>query len=184
MKKKQQKRQTERFVSTEIKKNNMTNEDYQRVKTFVIILVIVVALVGLLFVFNGKIVTKDLSDNKTTAPTTEPSYDESIILADDIFSKSDKEYMVLIYDSSNKESGILFNGLFNYYKGSTKIYGVDLANKMNSSHYSESLENENTKPSKASEIIVSGPRLLIIKNKEVKEYISDTTTITEKLSAK
>lgn len=182
MKKKQHSKQTEKFVSTEIKKSNMSNEDYKKIISFVIVLIIVLALVGLLFLFNGKIVTKDLSNNTTT--TTEPSYDESVILGTDIFNKSDKEYMVLLYDSNNKENGILFGGLFNSYKGSKTLYAVDAANKMNKSFFSESLENENTKPTNASEVKVSGPRLLVIKNKEVVEYISDANTITEKLSAK
>lgn len=183
MKKKQQKRQKEKFVSTEIKQNKMANEDYQKIRAFAIVLVIVLALVGLLFLFNGKVVTKDLDDNKTTT-TTEPSYDESIILGDEIFNKGDKEYMVLFFDSNNKENGFLFSGLLNGYRGTKKVYGVDKANKMNASHFKETSENENEKPTKASEVVVGGPRLLVIKDKKVSEYISDTNTIVEKLRAK
>lgn len=183
MKKKQQNRQKEKFVSTEIKQNKMANEDYQKIRAFVIVLVIVLALVGLLFLFNGKVVTKDLDDNKTTT-TTEPSYDESVILGDEIFNKGDKEYMVLLFDSDNKENGVLFSGLFSGYRGSKTLYGVDKANQMNKKHFSETNENENTKPTKASEVVVGGPRLLIIKDKKVSEYISDANVIVEKLRAK
>lgn len=188
MKKKQQNRkktkQTEKFVSTEIKQSAMANEDYQKVKAFVVVLVIVLALVGLLFLLNGKLVTKDLDKDKTTTATTEPAYDEGVILGDNIFNQSDKEYMVLLYDSNNKENGMLYSGLFNTYSGSSVVYAVDAANKMNAPHFNESIENENTKPTKASEVVVKGPTLLIIKNKEVAEYITDTNTIVEKLKAK
>lgn len=183
MKKKQQNRQTEKFISTEIKQSSMANEDYQQIKAFIIVLVIVIALVGLLFVFNGKVVTKDLSDNNTTT-TKEPSYDENVILGDDVFKKTDKEYMVLFYDSSDKEEGMLYDGLFNGYRGKGVLYAVDLANKMNKEHYNESIENENTKPTKSSEIVVGGIRLLVIKDNSVTEYISDSNTIVEKLRAK
>lgn len=183
MKKKQHK-QTERFVSTEIKQNKMNNEDYQKIKTFFIVLVIVVALLGLLFYFNGKVITKDIFKEQTTTQATEPTFDDGLILADDVFNKKDKEYMVLIYDSSNKENGMLYNGLFNSYSSERVLYGVDLNNKMNKSHYNENLENEITKPTNSKELVVSGPRLLTIKDGVVTEYISDTTTIVEKLKAK
>lgn len=183
MKKKQHK-QTERFVSTEIKQNKMNNEDYQKIKTFFIVLVIVIALLGLLFYFNGKVITKDILKEQSTTQTTEPTFDDDLILADDVFNKKDKEYMVLIYDSGNKEDGMLYDGLFNGYSGKSVLYGVDLKNKMNKSHYNENLENEITKPKNAQELVVSGPRLLTIKDGVVIEYINDANTIVEKLKAK
>ena len=48
MKKKKQ-QETQKFVSTEIKQNKMANEDYQKIKAFFVVLIIVIALVGLLF---------------------------------------------------------------------------------------------------------------------------------------
>lgn len=184
MKKKQQKnKQTEKFVATEIKQNKMANEDYQKIRAFIIVLIIVLGLVSLLFFFNGKLVTKDLDDNSTTT-TNEPSYDESTILGSDIFKQSDKEYMVLLFDSSDKESGMLYSGLFNTYKGKIPLYGVDASNKMNAAFFNETIENENTKPTKASEVIVKGPRVLVIKDKTVTSYISEKQEIVEKLSIK
>ena len=61
MKKKKQ-QETEKFVSTEIKQNKMANEDYQKIKAFFVVLIIVIALVGLLFLFNGKVVTKEVDE--------------------------------------------------------------------------------------------------------------------------
>ena len=181
---KKQQKQTERFVSTEIKQNKMSNEDYQKIKTFFIVLVIVIALLGLLFYFNGKVITKDIFSDSTTAQTTEPTFSKDIILATDVFNQKDKEYMVLIYDSSDKESGILYDGLFNSYSKDSVLYGVDLSNKMNKDHYNADLETELTKPTKASELVVKGPRLLTIKEGVVIDYISDANIIVEKLKSK
>ena len=183
MKKKKQ-QETEKFVSTEIKQNKMANEDYQKIKAFFVVLIIVIALVGLLFLFNGKVVTKDVFNEGEKTTTTEPSYDENIILASDIFKKGDKEYMVLLFDSSNKENGMLYSGLINSYNGKGTIYGVDFANKMNKAHFNEGIENENTNPTTLEELVVGGPRLLIIKDKKVVEYIKEPETITETLRAK
>ena len=41
MKKKKQ-QETQKFVSTEIKQNKMANEDYQKIKAFFVVLIIVI----------------------------------------------------------------------------------------------------------------------------------------------
>ena len=179
---KKKKKEIKKFESTEIKQSTFVNEDYKIIRAFFIVLAIVLALLGLLFYFNGKLVTKDMFSDETTTTTT-ASFDDTLVLADDIFKISDKEYMVLIYDSSDKNTNVLYDKLFNSYKGDTNLYGVDLANKMNKKHFDESLEKENTKPTKAEEIVVSGPRLLTIKKGEVTEYLKDAEKIKEQLAS-
>lgn len=180
MKKRQ--KETKRFESTEIKQGAFVNEDYKMVRTFIIILIIVLALVGLLFYFNGRIVTKDMLDKTTT--TTLATFDDTIILADNIFKQNDEKYMVLFYDSSDKTTEVLYGGLFNTYRGTTSLYAVDLANKMNKAHYNEKQEKENTTPKDASEVVVSGPTLITIKKGKVTSYIKDRESITEELRYK
>lgn len=181
MKKKKQ-TETKRFESREIKQSTFVNEDYKMIRAFIIMLVIVVGLLGLLYLFNGKVVTKDMVDNETNE-TTEPTYDDKIILADNIFKVSEKEYMVLLYETEDDLTNILYNGLFNGYSGSSSLYSVDLSNGMNKKHFDKNQRSENKKPSKASEVVVSGPTLLIIKDGQVTEYITDSVTIKEKLKA-
>ena len=55
---------------------------------------------------------------------------------------------------------------------------------MNKAHFNEGIENENTNPTTLEELVVGGPRLLIIKDKKVVEYIKEPEIITEKLRAK
>lgn len=181
MKKKQiEKKQ---FESTELKKSKFENEDYQKVKAFFIILIIVLALLALLFFLNGKFVTKDRFNDQETTTTTEPSYDETVITVDKMFKIKKDAYMVMIYDSNDKESSVLFSNLILTYKGSKSLYSIDLANKMNSKYYNPDKE-ENKKPTNPSDVSIAGPRLIIMSNGVVTEYIEDVDTIVKKMTEK
>lgn len=181
MKKKQiEKKQ---FESQEIKKAKFENEDYQKVKGFFIMLIIVLILIGILFFLNGKFVTKDRFQEKETTTTTDPSYDETVITIDKMFKIKKDEYMVLIYDSSDKETSVLYSNLILTYKGSKTLYSVDLANKMNSKYHNPDKE-ENKNPTKPSEVNILGPRLLVMANGKVTEYIDNDDAIVKKIMEK
>ncbi|MCH5166632.1 MAG: hypothetical protein J1F35_01945 [Erysipelotrichales bacterium] len=181
MKKKNKQTEIKRFESTEIKQSAFINEDYKTFKTFIIVLIIVLTLLGLLFFFNAKLVTKDMFNDETT--TTAPvSYIDTTILADHILGTNNPHYMVLLYDTEDKTSNILYDSLFNNYSGDEDLYAVDLANKMNASHYDKNQENENKSPKTNEEIVVSGPTLLVVKENKVVEYITDAKKIQEKLN--
>lgn len=181
MKKKQ--KETTQFESTELKQSKFENEDYQKVKAFFIILIIVLALLGLLFFLNGKFITKDRFQETETTTTAEPSFDETVIIVDEMFKIKKDEYMVMVYDSSDKESSVLFSNLVLTYKGSKTLYSVDVANKMNSKYYNPDKE-ENKKPTNPSEVSFAGPRLIIMSNGVVVDYIEDTDTIVKKMTEK
>lgn len=179
------KKQTEKrqFESVELKQSKFENEDYQKVKAFFIILVIVLVLIGLLFFLNGRFVTKDRFQEQETTTTTEPSFDETLTTIDGMFKIKKDEYMVMVYDSSDKENSILYSNLVLSYKGTKTVYAVDLSNKMNSKYYNPDKE-ENKKPTKPSEVSIAGPRLIIMKNGAVTEYIEDVDTIVKKMTEK
>ena len=178
--KKNKQKEVKRFESTEIKQSAFINEDYKTFKTFIIVLIIVITLLGLLFLFNGKLVTKDMFNDETT--TTAPiSYIDTTILADNILGTNNPHYMVLLYDTQDKTSNMLYDTLFNSYNGDEDLYAVDLANKMNAAHYNKNQENENRSPKTNEEIVVSGPTLLVINENKVVEYITDAEKIKEKL---
>lgn len=182
MKKKQ--KEIKKFDSKEIKQSAFVNEDYQKVKAFIIILIIVLILLGLLYFLNGKYVTKDeFQDNKTTTTTTEVSYDDTVITVDKMFKIKEDKYMVLLFDKSDKKEEVLYNNLVLYYKGSTPIYSVDLSNKMNSKYFNLNKE-ENKLPTSPSEVNVHGARLIIFEKGKVTSYISDKDEIVKKVTAK
>ena len=178
------KKQTKRFESTEIKQSAFVNEDYKMMKTFLVVLLVVLLFVGLLYIFNGRMITKDVLPEEETT-TTAPTYDDTIILGDNIFDIKDKEYMVLLFDTGDDTNNFLYASLASYYTGDVPLYTVDLANKMNGDHFnSNQNDGVNKNPTKASEVVVSGPTLLTIKNKKVTSYLEKTEEIRDKLSTK
>lgn len=181
MKKKQ--KEKKQFESVQLKQLTYENEDYQKVKAFFIILVIVLVLIGLLFFLNGKFVTKDRFQEKETTTTTEPSFDETVITVDRMFKIKNDDYLVMVYDSSDKNTSVLYSNLVLTYRGSKTLYSIDLANKMNSKYYNPDKE-DNPKPTKPSEVSFAGPRLIVMKNGVVTEYIDDVDTIVKKMIGK
>lgn len=175
--------QRKQFESEEIKQSRYENEDYQKVKAFFIILVIVLALIGLLFFLNGRFVSKDRFQEQESTTTTEPSFDETALTVDRMFKINKDEYLVMIYDSSDKNTSVLYNNLVLTYRGTKSLYSIDLNDKMNSKYYNPDKE-ENKKPTSPSEVSIAGPRLLVFKNGEVVEYLDNAEAIVNKINEK
>lgn len=168
----------------EIKNSRAMNEDYKKALSFIVVLVVIIALLALLFYLNGRFVSKDIFQGDQTTTTTEPAYNEKNILIDNIFTIKDKEYMVMLYDTSDDVESITFSSAVNYYQSDDiKLYTADLANGMNKMYYNKD-GKENTKPTKASEIVVTRPTLMVIKNGKVTNYITDSKEILKKLTPK
>ncbi len=183
MKKKQKQQQTKKFDSKEIKQVNYSDEDYKVIRSFFIVLAIVLVLLASLFFLNGKYVTKDQFQDDVPTTTKAVNYDESVILVDQMFSIKDDEYMVLLYDTTDNTNNLLYNKLANSYTGKTPFYSVDLSNAMNKKYYDKSKE-DNQNPTKPSEVMVKGPRLFVIKKGQVTSFISDEAEIVKLLSVK
>lgn len=173
----------EQFESQEIKQSKFENEDYQKVKAFFILLIIVLALIGLLFFINGRFVSKDRFQENESTTTTEPSFDETVITVDRMFKINKDEYLVMVYDSNDKETSVLYSNLVLSYKGSKTLYSIDLNDKMNSKYYNKDKE-ENKNPTSPSEASFAGPRLLVMSNGKVIEYLDDRDAIVNKITQK
>ncbi len=169
------------YKMQEIKRRQAINDDYRRALSFVVVLVIIIALLALLYFLNGKYVSKDLFQDETTTTTTEAKYDPSKILAANIFDIDDKEYMVLLYDSKDDKEAVLYTSSVNAYTSEdVPLYTVDLGNKMNKNYYDQD-GKENTKPTKASEVMVTRSTLMVIKKGKVTSYITEPKDILAKL---
>ena len=81
----------------------MSNEEYDKIKAFVFLIIIIGVFAGVLFFINGNLVTKDLKEDETTTTTTEVEYDETLLTADSVFNVKDKTYFVLLYDESDED---------------------------------------------------------------------------------
>ena len=161
-------------------KNTTVDHDNSAVTTFIIALIVIAVLVGGLYYVNAKYVTKDkYQDDNTTTTTTEPSYDATVILADDALKQKETEYMVVFVDKSKDDSNYI-TSLISGYKGDSKIYTVDLSNKMNSEYYAKdgnvndvlSTSIEELKKNK-----VSNPTLIKVKKGKITEIVRDTKSI-------
>ncbi len=171
---------TSRFQSKQIKINGGLNEDYKKVISFFIVLAIILGAVFLLYYFNGQFVTKDLKNKETT--TTTAKYDSSVIVVDDIFKQGNGEYMVLLYDKASNVESVLYNGLVaSYDNEKVNLYTVDLSSALNKRYYNKDGE-ENKKPTKASDLVITKATLITIKKGKVTSYITEKDKIVEKIS--
>lgn len=177
------KKEQKKFYSKEIKRTKQMNEDYQKALAFIVVLAVIAGLVFLLFIFNGKFVSKDYFQETTTTTTTEVSYDSSLLTVSTLFSVSDEEYYVMFYDTEDDLTNFLYEGLVVSYNGDISLYSVDLNNVMNRKYYDKNGE-ANKAPTKSSGVLVTGPTLMHIKKKKVVDYITDRDAIIKVLARK
>lgn len=175
------KKDKKKYYSKEIKREKQVNEDYKKFITFIIVLIVIIGLFALLFIFNGKYVTKDYFQKKTTTTTTEASYDPTLLTVSNLFTVKDEDYYVMFYDTSEETTSFLYEGLVVSYSGDTPLYSVDLNSAMNKKYYNPKGE-ANTSPTKSSEVLVTGPTLMHIKKKKVTEYITNREEIIKVLA--
>lgn len=179
MKKKNNK---EKFYSTQIKNISGNNEDYRKIISLLVILLIITALIAFLFYFNGKFVSKDKFQDGNTTTTSEVVYDHKNILASQIFNRSDKEYYVLLYDKTDENDNALYGNLASSFnKENIKLYTVNMSLKPNSKYYNEE-GKDNEGATKVEELSITKPTLIIIKDGKVEDYITDKDEIVKKLS--
>ena len=174
-----------KFVTKQMKTQTYKNDDVKLFTSAVIILIVMALCLGALFYFNGKFVTRDEFQDTTTTTTTTTTvaYDKNTIVADHVFSQSDKKYYVLFYDTKDKDFAGMYANLANYYEGSTALYIVDLGSTMNKNIYNKD-GKENPAPTKVSELVVTRPTLIKIEKGKVTSYITDRDDIIKALTEK
>lgn len=132
------------------------------VKTIVKISIGVLLLFAFVYFISG-ILTGNIKLKKEKEEEVKIQYSE--ILAEQTFKQSPDEYYVLFYSFDGVESSYLTalaSGL------SSTVYKVDLDKKFNSSYISDKV---NTNPKKASDIKVSDPTLIKVKNKKTSKVV-------------
>ena len=161
-------------------KNTTVDHDNSAVTTFIIALIVIAVLVGGLYYVNAKYVTKDkYQDDNTTTTTTEPSYDATVILADDALKQKETEYMVVFVDKSKDDANYI-TSLISGYKGDSKIYTVDLSNKMNAEFYNTGDTKNLLLPTTIEglkETKVTNPTLIKVKKGKIVEMKTTTQDI-------
>lgn len=104
--------------------------------------------------------------NETTA------LDESIVMCGTMFTRPDKEYLVLAYNVNNSDD-VLYASLFDSYEGDLPLYYLDLESGFNKSCLGEknNLVNDSTKIKFASQVLLHIKDGKIIKSYTTKELI-------------
>lgn len=91
------------------------------------------------------------------------------ILAEQTFKQNEDEYFVMFYDFESN-SASLIQAISNKLAQTLTIYDVDLNKNFNKNYISEG--KLNTNPSKPTELKVTNPTLIKIKNKKVEKFIT------------
>jgi hypothetical protein len=171
------------FITKELKQSKVSNEEYEKVRAFIILVVIIGIFAGVLFFVNGNLVTKDLKEDETsTTTTTELEYDSTLLTADSVFNIKDKTYYVLFYDETDEDEKSFAEEFFNKFKGSeTPIYKVNLGDLMNKKYYDKN-GTENIKPTSKDDLLLTRTTLIKFKKNKVVSFITDKSEIGKTLT--
>lgn len=145
-------------------------------KTIIIIVVAAVLLVGMYFLTTFILSNDSNDEDKVTENAIQ--YDE--ILAGESFNRSEDEYYVIYYDSSDEYSTV--SSLISSYQlngSGTKLYSVDLSNGMNSSYVTDG----DIVTDDALSLKVKATTLLKFDNHKVSEVITDISEINNILNS-
>ena len=177
MKKKKNNNQEFNFYTKEIKRRKLVNDDYKMAASFIVVLLIVLVFIGALFVLNGKFVSKDILQDKTTSTTTAPSFDDSVILVNNILDISKDKYYVMVYDFEDEAQSVLYSSVVSSYKGEKiKLYSTNLGVGFNKKYYDKE-KSEKLKVKNAKEFNFTRPVLLEVSNNKVSKTITDEDEI-------
>ena len=176
IKNKKKHKKQEKYISSK----DSFMEQNEDLANLIKILIVIILLVGIVYVvvafLNGEF--KSDKDNADDEDTIEVSIQNEKILASSTFNKVDKEYYVLFYDGSN-EWAAYYSMIYENYKSLDSedvvpMFWVDLNDKLNADVVVSKDEKTNPDAQKYSELKVSSPTLIYIKNgKKVKYYEGD-----------
>lgn len=157
MKKKEKKNIIDRQVQ-----NNLNPE----IKTAIKIVCGILIVFLLVYLIAG-LLTGEIKLGKEKKQEVSIQYSE--ILAEQTFKQNKDEYFVMFYDFESN-SASLMQTISGELSQNISVYEVDLNKKFNKNYISEG--KLNTKPSKISELKVTNPTLIKIKNKKVDKFLT------------
>lgn len=173
-------------VKNKVKKNkvNYRTTEQDEIKKFLIVMVVVLACVGAIYLTTRAFVTKDLFKDKTEeAETVTPGIiNYEVTIMGQLLNRPYDEYYVAIY---NTAEGDYINDMstlvYNYAKKEKHlhIYTVDLSNVFNSDYYDP--ENVNVNAKTLEEIKVGDITLIKVKGGKINKYIVDYAKMEKEL---
>lgn len=165
-------------------KINYNTTEQEEIKKFLIVIVVVLALCGAVYLLTRAFVTKDLFTNEEdkTEEVTSGTVDYGMAIMGQILNRPYDEYYVAIYNAANGEyvadmATILYN--YSIKEKHLHVYTVDLSNKLNAEYYDP--ENVNTKAKTVADMKVGDITLLRVKNGKISKYIVDLDAMKKEL---
>lgn len=164
-------------------KNYGNTEFNLQIKNIVVVTVIVLIFLGLFYLLTvvllgkaPKVVTSS-SENNTTEIQSEE------ILLGTSFEMASGKYMVLYYDLEDKDDASDLTSLVSSYRSkddAVKLYTVDLSDALNKPFLSEN--ESNPKATKASELKLKSPTLIVFEDGKILEYIENFDSVNDYLN--
>lgn len=167
------KKQIKRVNKKETKKVEEENEMKNLLKTIIIVLVSFL-ICYLLFLLMGKVGMFEKGYEKPDSGSNEFTYDIAIIGT--VFNRPENEYYVAFDEEDGSK---YFDSLLSLYKGSLQVYKVNMSLGINAKYKSEF---GNPKAIRSSELKISVPTLIKIKNGSIVKYLDDIDNIELELS--
>lgn len=158
-----------------------SSEEGNEIKSFIIIITIIVVLIGVIYGVTELLKKKD---NEPESKITEGKIDYDKVSVGTLLNRPYDEYYVMVYNSSDTEA-VLYSTILSKYakkeKG-LKIYFCDLDNKLNASYYNVNNDGKsNPKAKSISELNFGDLTLIKVKNGKITNYIEDYDKIKETL---
>jgi hypothetical protein len=142
-------------------------------KSAIITIVVVLLVIGLFYLFAVYITSKP---QKIYVPEESISYEQ--ITAGSTFNMSDSEYIVLFYSRENNTE--ITDKISNYKtRNNIGVYYVDLDDAINNTVISNTSNKEATK---ASELKVTNPTIIRIKNGKITDYVEGQNNVVNYIS--
>ncbi|MBR6133354.1 MAG: hypothetical protein IKQ29_01410 [Bacilli bacterium] len=175
-------KKTENKVGKRKEKIYYATTEQKDVKSFLIVILVVLCCVGLIYLATRAFVTKDLfnkDDEEEVVTPVNVNYDKAIV--GNMLGKPEKEYYVVVYDMTGDYMADM-SSLVSSYNAKEKhlhIYTVDLSNKLNADYYDA--ENENVKGTSVEDFKFGDITLVKVVDGKVKSYITDYTKMKKEL---
>lgn len=167
------KKQIKKVNKKEVKKIEEENEMKNLLKTIIIVLVSFL-ICYLLFLLMGKAGMFEKGYEKPENASNEFTYNTAIMGT--VFNRPESEYYVA-FDEENGNK--YFDSLLSLYKGSLQVYKVNMSLGINAKYKSEF---GNPKAIRPSELKISVPTLIKIKNGSIVKYLDNINDIESELS--
>lgn len=170
----------------ERKREKLRTAEQEEMFKLVIIVLVVLACVGGIYLLTRAFVTKDLFNKDDTKESEKGEINYNSAIVGNIMNRPYDEYYVIVYDTTSDVAADLSSIITTFENRTDKaklhMYVVDLHNKLNADYYNP--KKENTKATGVSSFRFGDKTLLKIKKGKVEKYITDLTKIKEELNPK